>query len=171
MNNTEIQLGLLHIPPRIYRHLDDFSIEKMNQFTDKYTSNLISNYGLVRVQRSIDFDNDPYDPIINYLTSLMQIAILHELFFQCFSSNNEEILSERLELLAWIVNISVATELKIKGVVRIPSIANGAVNIYYTWDNMEAIIRSIMPIINQIGEYYHEDIGNYINELISIHLE
>jgi hypothetical protein len=97
----------------------------------------------------------------------MELGILHELFNQSFASSNQTILNERLELLAWAINISVATELKLKGIRNIPSIANGNINVYYSWDNMEVIIQRIMPIAKQIDGAVPQEVGAYINNLIS----
>jgi hypothetical protein len=170
MNTTEQQLNLLHFPADISRHRSSFSINLLNEFTGKYVQKLISNSGLANVQRAIDSDSDPYDPTINYITSIMILGMLHELFYQSFASNNQMVLAQRMELLAWAINISVATELKLIGIKNIPSILNGTVNIYYTWDNMETIIQTCMPIASQIEGTIPHEVGDYINDLISSRL-
>jgi hypothetical protein len=167
MNTTEQQLNLLNFPPDISRHRSSFSVVKLDAFTDKYITKLFRNNGLSAIQRAIDSDSNPNDPTINYLTCIMELGILHELFNQSFASSNQTVLNERLELLAWAINISVATELKLKGIRNIPSIANGNINIYYTWDNMEIIIQRIMPIAKQIDGAVPHEVGTYINNLIS----
>jgi len=167
MNTTEQQLNLLNFPLEISRHRGSFNISKLNTFTNKYVGKLINNKGLSNVQRSIDNDSNPYDPTINYLTCIMELGILNELFNQSFASSNQTVLNERLELLAWAINISVATELKLKGIRNIPSIANGNINIYYTWDNMEIIIQRILPIARQIEGAIPHEVGSYINNLIN----
>ena len=167
MNTTEQQLNLLNLTLEISRHRGSFSISKLNTFTNKYVEKLINNKGLSNVQRAIEYDSNPYDPTINYLTCIMELGILNELFNQSFASSNQTILNERLELLAWAINISVATELKLKGIRNIPSIANGKINIYYSWNNMEVIIQRIMPIAKQIDGAVPQEVGAYINNLIS----
>jgi hypothetical protein len=170
MNTTDQQLNLLNFPLEISRHRGSFSITKLNTFTNKFVAKLITNKGLTNVQRAIDNDSNPYDPTINYLTCIMELGILHELFNQSFASSSQTILDERLELLAWAINISVATELKLMGIRNIPSIANGSINIYFTWNNMEIILQRIMPIANQIDGAVPHEVENYINNLISTKL-
>lgn len=170
MNTTEQQLNLLNFPMEISRHRSSFSISKLNTFTNKYIGKLINNKGLKNVQKAVDNDSNPYDPTINYLTCIMELGILHELFSQSFASSSQTILNERLELLAWAINISVATELKLRGMRNIPSIANGSINIYYSWDNMEIILQRIMPIARQIDGAVTHEVGAYINNLINTKL-
>jgi hypothetical protein len=97
----------------------------------------------------------------------MELGMLHELFNQSFASTNHTVLDQRMELLAWATNISVATELKTIGIKNIPSIANGNINIYYTWDNMETIIQRIMPIACQIQGAHSLEVASYIKNLIN----
>lgn len=167
MNTTEQQLNLLNFPPDIYRHRSSFSVVKLDAFTSKYIAKLFFNNGLSEIQRAIDSDSNPYDTIINYITCILELGILHELYNQSFASDNSSILRQRLELLAWAINISVATELKSKGIMRLPAIAGGSINIYYTWDNMEIIIQRIMPIASQIEGAVPHEVGSYINNLIN----
>lgn len=167
MNTTEQQLNLLNFPPNISRHLSSFSVSKLNSFTSKYVTKLINNRGVSNVQRAIDNDSNQYDSTINYITCIMELGILHEFFNQSFASFNRTVLNQRLELLAWAINISLATELKLKGIKNIPSIANGNINIYYTWNNMEIIMERIMPIAQQIEGVDPHEVGLYINNLIN----
>ena len=167
MNTTEQQLNLLNFPPDISRHRSSFSVVKLDAFTHKYITKLFRNNGLSAIQRAIDSDSNPYDTIINYITCIMELAILHELYNQSFASANSTILNQRLELLAWSINISVATELKSQGIMRVPAMAGGSINIYYTWDNMEIIIQRIMPIASQIEGAVPHEVGSYINNLIN----
>jgi hypothetical protein len=167
MNTTEQQLNLLNFPPDISRHRSSFSVVKLDAFTHKYITKLFRNNGLPAIQRAIDSDSNPYDTIINYITCIMELGILHELYYQSFASANSTILNQRLELLAWAINISVATELKLQGIMRVPAIAGGSINIYYTWDNMEIIIQRIIPIANQIEGAVPHEVGAYINNLIN----
>ena len=125
------QLDLLNFPPEISRHRNLLSIEKVNAFTDEYISKMINKHGLSKVQLAIDNDNNPYDPVINYITCIMELGMLHELFHQSYAITNPSSLNERLEYLAWTINISIATDLISKGILRIPSLANGSINIYY----------------------------------------
>jgi hypothetical protein len=50
---------------------------------------------------------------------------------------------------------------------RVPAMAGGSINIYYTWDNMEIIIQRIMPIASQIEGAVPHEVGSYINNLIN----
>ncbi len=167
MNTTEQQLNLLKFPSEISRHRSSFSVNKLNAFTSKYIQKLISTSGLTNVQSAIDRDSNPYDPIINYITCIMELGMLHELFNQSFASTNQTTLGQRMEYLAWAINISLATELKLKGIKNIPAIASGSINIYYTWDNMEIIIQRILPIARQIEGAVPHEVGSYINNLIN----
>jgi hypothetical protein len=167
MNSTEQQLTLLNFPTNISRHLNSFSVIQLNNFVNRFISKLIIHQGLNNVQIAIDKDDNPYDTTINYITSVMEVGILHELYNQSFSTANHTMLQERLELLAWAVNISVATELKLNGIMRIPAIAGGRINIYYTWDNMEIIIQRIMPVASQIHSADPQQVDSYINDLIN----
>jgi hypothetical protein len=167
MNTTEQQLNLLNFPLEISRHQSLFSVNKLNAFTSKYVQKLISNRGLANVQSAIDNDSNPYDPTVNYITCIMELGMLHELFNQSFASTNQTILGQRMEYLAWAINISLATELKLKGIKNIPAIANGSINIYYTWDNMEIIIQRILPIARQIEGAVPHEVESYINNLIN----
>jgi len=167
MNTTEQQLNLLNFPPEISRHRSSFSVVKLDEFTRKYITKLVRNNGLSAIQRAIDSDSNPYDTIINYITCIIELGILHELYNQSFASANSTILNQRLELLAQAINISVATELKLQGIMRVPAIAGGSINIYYTWDNMEIIIQRIMPIASQIEGAVPHEVGSYINNLIN----
>lgn len=170
MSNITYQLELLGFPPEIKQHASNLSLDKLNAFINKHISSLILKYGLPRVQSSIDSDNNPNSPVIKFITSLMEIGMLHELFHQSFASINSNVLNQRLEYLAWAINISVATNLKENGVMRIPAIANGQINIYYTWDNMEIIIRRIMPIASQIDGAVPDEVNGYIDNLINENL-
>ena len=170
MNTTEEQLNLLNFPPEINGHRSLFATNKLNAFTSNYVNKLIINSGLVNVQRAIDNDINPYDPIINYITCIIELGMLNELFNQSFACSDQTVLRQRLELLAWMINISVATELKLKGIKNIPVIANGNINIYYSWDNMEIIIQRILPIARQIEGVNPVQFESYINNLINLKL-
>lgn len=161
------QLDLLNFPPEISRHRNLLSIEKVNEFTNSYVSKLINKQGLSKVQSAIDNDSNPYDPVINYITCIMELGMLHELLHQSYAIANPSTLNERLEYLAWTINISVATDLKSKGILRIPSLANGSINIYYSWNNMEQIIKRILPIASQMDGAVPHEVNSYINNLIA----
>ena len=166
MNTTEHQLNLLNLPPHISHHRSSFCVVKLDAFTRKYITKLVRNNGLSDIQRAIDRDSNP-DTIINYITCIMELGILHELYNQSFASANSTILNQRLELLAVAINISVATELKLQGIIRLPAMDNGSINIYYTWDNMIIIIQRIMPIASHIEGALSNEVGSYINNLIN----
>ncbi len=167
------QLLLLDFPPEIKRHNALFSTEKLIGFINQYISALINKYGIARVQSVIDTDNNPHDPVINYITWIMHLAMLHELFHQSFTSSNSSVLQERLEYLVWAINISVANILKIKGIERIPSLSreNGQINIYYSWNNLEIIIEKIMPIASWLDEAKPNEALVYIDNLIRDNLK
>ncbi len=165
--SIKYQLDLLNFPHEISRHRNLLSIEKVNAFTNRYVSKLITKYSLSKVQSAIDNDSNPYDPVINYITCIMELGMLHELLHQSYAIENQLSLNERLEYLAWAINISVASDLKSKGILRIPSLANGNINIYYSWDNMEQIIKRILPIARQMDGAVHQEVSAYINNLIS----
>jgi hypothetical protein len=166
MTNFHTQLDSLDFPPNINRHANLFSLDNLKEFTDKYVSKLIHKHGLSNVQAAIDNDNNPYDPVINYITCIAELGMLHELFYQSFASANSTVLNERLEYLAWAINISIANSLKSKGVVNIPSIANGQILIYFSWNNMEIIIQRIWSIANQISGAVPQEVEAYLNNLI-----
>jgi hypothetical protein len=164
------QLDLLGLPSEISRHRKYLSFEKIQSFVNKYVNKLIGKYGLSSVQAAIDSDSSPYDPVINYITCIIELGMLHELFHQSYAINDSEILNERMELLAWAVNIAVATSLKSNGIKRIPALADGRILIYYSWNNMEKIINRIWPIASQIDGAVPEEVENYIDNLISTNL-
>lgn len=164
------QLDLLGFPSEISRHRKYLSLEKIQSFADKYVNKLIGKHGLSSVQAAIDSDSSPYDPVINYITCIIELEMLHELLHQSYAINDSEILNERMELLAWAVNIAVATSLKSNGIKRIPELADGRILIYYSWNNMEQIIKRIWPIASQIDGAVPEEVENYINNLISTKL-
>lgn len=166
MNTISIQLEQLGFPPEIKQHSSLFSLENLNSFVSKYLDNMITSHGLRNVQSAIDSDSNPHNPIINYLTCIMELGMLHELYHQSFASANSTILNQRMEFLAWAINISVANHLKEKGIERIPSLGNGQINIYYSWNNMEIIIQRIMPIASQIDGAMPNEVKAYIDNLI-----
>jgi hypothetical protein len=166
MTHFQTQLDLLEFPTDISRHRKLFSLDKLGEFTNKYISKLIQQFGLSKVQSAIDNDDNPYDPIINYITCLCELGMLHELFFQSFASTNETVLSERLEYLAWAMNISIANSPKSKGVAKVPSLANGQIHIYFTWDNMEILMQRIWPIASQITNIPAHEVEAYLANLI-----
>lgn len=166
MTSIKQQLEILNFPLEISRHGDLLSIEKVNEFTNMYVSKLINKHGLPKVQSAIDNDSNPYDQVINYITCIMELGMLHELLHQSYAIANPTSLNERLEYLAWTINISVATDLKSKGILRIPSLANGSINIYYSWNNMEQIIKRILPIANQMDGAVRLEVQAYIDNLI-----
>jgi len=161
------QLNLLGFPPEIKQHSSQFSLEKLNSFVSRYLDNMIASHGLRNVQSAIDSDSNPHNPVINYITCIMELGMLHELYHQSFASANSAILNQRMEFLAWAINISVANHLKEKGIERIPSLGEGQINIYYSWDNMEIITQRIMPIASQIDGAMPNEIKSYIDNLIS----
>ena len=161
----ERQIKSLEMHPEILRNSKSFSLSQLAEFTEKYVQKLINKYGLNKVQLAIDNDGNPRDPIINYITCLMEISMLHELFKQSFASSNNSVLSDRLEYLAWSVNVCVANNLKDSGVKRIPALS-GNIYIYYTWDNMETIIERIYSIAAQIDGADPKEISSYIDGLI-----
>jgi hypothetical protein len=160
------QLELIQFPHEIKQHSSQFSLDSLNSFTNKFVKSLIAINGISNVQAAIDNDSNPNNPIINYLTCLMELGMLHELFYQSFASSNSIILNQRLEYLAWAINITVANNLKESGVQRIPSLENGHIYIYYTWNNMEIIIQRIMPIAKQIDGALPNEIRTFIENLI-----
>lgn len=166
MNALSNQLELLGFPPEIKEHISYFSLEKLDSFVDKYVSNMISNYDIRTVQSAIDSDSNPHNSIINFITCIMELGMLHELYYQSFASANSKILNKRMEFLAWAINISVANHLKEKGIQRIPSLGNGQINVYYSWNNMEIIIQRIMPIASQIDGAMPNEIQAFIDNLI-----
>jgi len=171
MNAVTIQLEQLGFPPEIKRHFSHFSIENLNSFVSRYLENMIASHGLRNVQSAIDSDSNPHNPIINYITCIMELGMLHELYHQSFASANPTILNQRMEFLAWAINISVANHLKEKGIERIPSLGSGQINIYYSWNNMEIIIQRIMPIASQIEGAVPSEVRTYIDNLIYDKLE
>lgn len=170
MNTTEYQLDCLGFPPYLECHRKYFSIDNLNAFVSVFISKLISNLGFSAIQMEIDSDTEPSGPAVNYITCLMETGILHELFNQSFSSPSQTILDQRLEFLSQAINISVATELKLNGFKNIPSISNGEINIYFTWDNMEIIIQRIMPVAKQVFGAVPNEVRSYINDLIDSNL-
>mgnify|MGYP000695847361 CR=1 FL=1 len=82
MNLLNNQLQLLNFPSEIAQHSNEFSTNELNVFTEKYVSHLISTFGLEKVQSSIDRDSNPNDPIINYITCLLELGMLNEFFHQ-----------------------------------------------------------------------------------------
>jgi hypothetical protein len=164
------QLDLLGFPSEIARHRKNLLIEKIYSFADKYVIKLINKFGISTVQAAIDSDSSLYDPVINYITCIMELGMLHELLHQSYAISNPEIMNERMELLAWAVNIAVATSMKSNGINRIPELADGKILIYFTWNNMEEIIKRIWPIASQIDGAVPAEVENYINNLISTKL-
>lgn len=167
MTSISNQIDLLGFPSEIKQHSRLFSLEQLNAFTNMYVRTLIVNNGIPTVQAAIDNDSNPHNPVINYITSLMELGMLHELFHQSFASSNLSVLNQRLEYLAWAINISVANNLKDNGIKRIPSLADGQINIYYTWNNMEIIIQRILPIASQIEGAMPNEIKSFIDNLIN----
>ncbi len=164
------QLNLLGFPDEIRRHSKLLSLEKVNSFTDLYVNKLITKYGSSKIQNAIDSDSDPHDPVINYITCIIELCMLHELLHQSYAIEDSITLSERMEYLAWAVNISVATNLKVKGIQRIPVLENGKIYIYYSWNNMEQIIERIWPIASQMDGAVPHEVEAYINGLIATKL-
>ncbi len=164
------QIDLLGFPNEISRHRKYLSLEKVYSFADKYVTKLIVKHGLSNVQSAIDSDSNPYDPVINYITCIIELGMLNELLNQSYAIADPEMLNERMELLAWAVNVSVASSLKSKGVRRIPALADGKILIYYSWDNMEQIIKRVWPIASQIDGAVPHEVENYIRNLITTKL-
>jgi hypothetical protein len=163
------QINNLKIPTEVVAFSEGFSLLKLSEFTEKYVKKLVNKYNIKLLQESIDNDSNPLNPVINYITCLMEIGILHELFKQSFATQNNSILNARLEFLAWAVNICVANNLKNIGIKRIPMLTGG-ICIYYTWDNMQNIINRIYPIAAQIDGADSKEIDAYINNLIEKNL-
>ena len=166
MSTLSNQIDLLGFPPEIKQHSSQFSLTSLNSFVSKYIDTMISKYGIRNVQSAIDSDSNPHNPVINYITCIMELGMLHELYHQSFASAKSTILNQRMEFLAWAINISVANHLKEKRIERIPSLGNGQINIYYSWDNMEIIIQRIMPIASQIDGAMPHEIQAFIDNLI-----
>lgn len=166
MSTLSYQLGQLGFPPEIEQHASKFSLNKLDAFTSKYIVSLIDKYGIKTVQSAIDSDSNPHNSVINYLTCLVELGMLHELYHQSFASTNPKVLNQRMEFIAWATNIAVANNLKDNGVERIPSLGNGQIYIYYSWNNMEIIIRRIMPIVSQLEGAMSNEVQAYIDNLI-----
>ena len=160
------QLYLMGNPEEMKQHMELFSIDKLNSFVDRYTSEMINKFGINKVQNSIDADNNPHDPILSYITCIMELGILHELFHQSYASSDEDILRKRLIFIVRSINIAVATNLKAKGLKRIPSLHMGEINIYYSWENMAQILGRILPVASQMKDAVPNEIQTYIDNLI-----
>ncbi|MCB1179391.1 MAG: hypothetical protein KDK36_17550 [Leptospiraceae bacterium] len=170
--NTSIsfQIDSFGFPEEIKKQTEQFSLDKLNSFVKKYIEKMIAKFGIINVQSAIDLDSDPNNPVINYITCLMELGILHELFHQSFASNSLDILKSRMEYLAWAINITVANNLIENGVRNIPKLEN-EICIYYSWNNLKIIIQRIMPIAIQIDGAVPHEVRGFIHNLIAEKLD
>lgn len=169
LKRIDEQIQYCELPPELNIHYQKFNLKNLVDFTNRHIKNLIANHGVERVQITVDRDDNPRDPILMFITSLMEIGMIHEVFHQNFGSSNQSILSQRMEYLALAMNITIGNCLLEAGVKRIPKILN-KIYIYYTADNIDELGNRIWPIVSQIDGADPIEINNYINGLINRNL-
>ena len=132
---------------KLFAHL--FSIEKVNAFTKPSIGRLIS---------------------MNYITSLFEISALKEMHLQNFLISDESKLIQRLEYAMTIINTSIAFDLRESGIRGIPTIANGKIDIFYGWSQIDQLISRIAPVALQMAEADSFSATMYIRQLIKENL-
>jgi len=157
------QVLKIPFPRRIALQRHKCSLEKLNAFTRPSVKRLILTRGLAKVQKEIDEDQINFS--VNYITALIEITIVKELYLQNMLTEDLEVLENRIIYVAEVTNTSVAFDLVDFGVLRIPMLSSG-VNQYYTWDNMQKIIDRVMPAVLTMLNSSPITVTNYIYSLI-----
>lgn len=151
---------------KLFAHL--FSIEKVNAFTKPSIGRLISIRGLDLVQ--LELDADVINFSMNYITSLFEISALKEMHLQNFLISDESKLIQRLEYAMTIINTSIAFDLRESGIRGIPTIANGQIDIFYGWSQIDQLINRIAPVALQMADAESFSATMYIRQLIKENL-
>jgi len=165
-----IQNELDNAVDRLKRHSSLISAKEVSLFTSKYINKMINKYGLAEVQKAVDIDNNPYNPITNYITSLFEISILEQAFRQNLASSDKTVHYERMWALSWAINVSIANDLKYAGIKRIPTIKMGQTAIYYSIDLVEQLVKRVDHLTSQFDGAMPNEVQGLINNLIKTKL-